>query len=70
MAVGAGIGVVSSVVGLYLSYHADVAASAAVVLTATVLFLVTFLFSPRRGILSLRRPSILMKAEEGYGSPR
>jgi manganese/iron transport system permease protein len=70
MAVGAGIGIVSSVVGLYLSYHADVAASAAVVLTATVIFLVTFLLSPRRGILSLRRPSILMKAEEGYGSPR
>jgi ABC-type Mn2+/Zn2+ transport system permease subunit len=69
MAVGAGIGVVSSVVGLYLSYHADVAASAAVVLTATVLFLVAFLLSPRRGILGLRRPSILTKAEEGYGSP-
>jgi len=69
MAVGAGVGVVSSVVGLYLSYHADVAASAAVVLTATVLFLVTFLFSPRRGILASRRPSILMEAEEGYGSP-
>lgn len=70
MVVGTGIGVVSSVVGLYLSYHADVAASAAVVLTATVLFLLTFLFSPRRGILGLRRPSILMKAEESYGSPR
>ena len=70
MAVGAGIGVMSSLVGLYLSYHADVAASAAVVLTATVLFLVTFLFSPRRGILGLRRPSILMQAGEGYGSPR
>jgi manganese/iron transport system permease protein len=70
MVVGAGIGVVSSVVGLYLSYHADVAASAAVVLTATVLFLVTLLFSPRRGILGSHRPSILMKTEEGYGSPR
>ena len=70
MAVGAGVGVVSSVVGLYLSYHADVAASAAVVLTATVLFLATFLLSPRRGILGLRRPSILTKAEEGYGGPR
>jgi len=69
MAVGAGVGVVSSVVGLYLSYHADVAASAAVVLTATVLFLLTFLLSPRRGILGLRRPSILTKAEEGYGGP-
>jgi manganese/iron transport system permease protein len=70
MVVGAGIGIVSSVVGLYLSYHADVAASAAVVLTATVLFLVTFLLSPRRGIIGLRQPSILTKAEEGYGSPR
>jgi manganese/iron transport system permease protein len=70
MVVGAGVGVVSSLVGLYLSYHADVAASAAVVLTATVLFLLTFLFSPRRGILGLRRPSLLMEAEEGYGSPR
>ena len=69
MAVGAGVGVVSSVVGLYLSYHADVAASAAVVLTATVIFLLTFLLSPRRGILGLRRPSILTKAEEGYGGP-
>jgi manganese/iron transport system permease protein len=70
MAVGAGVGVVSSVVGLYLSYHADVAASAAVVLTATVLFLLTFLLSPRRGILGLRQPSILTEAGEGYGSPR
>jgi len=70
MAVGAGIGVVSSLVGLYLSYHADVAASAAVVLTATVLFLLTFLLSPRRGILGLRQPSILTEAGEGYGSPR
>jgi len=70
MAVGAGVGVVSSLVGLYLSYHADVSASAAVVLTATVLFLLTFLFSPRRGILGLRRPSILMEAGEGYDNPR
>jgi len=70
MAVGAGVGVVSSLVGLYLSYHADVSASAAVVLTATVLFLLTFLFSPRHGILGLRRPSILTEAGEGYGNPR
>jgi hypothetical protein len=58
------------VVGLYLSYHADVAASAAVVLTATALFLVTFLFAPRRGIIGSRQPSILTKPEEGYSSPR
>ncbi len=70
MAVGAGVGALSSLVGLYVSYHADVATSAAVVLTATVLFLLAFLFSPRRGLLWVRRPSILTKAEEGYGSPR
>jgi manganese/iron transport system permease protein len=70
MAVGVGVGVVSSLVGLYLSYHADVSASAAVVLTATVLFLLTFLFSPRHGILGLRRPSIVVEAGEGYGSSR
>jgi ABC-type Mn2+/Zn2+ transport system permease subunit len=70
MAVGVGVGIVSSLVGLYLSYHADVSASAAVVLTATVLFLLTFLFSPRRGILGLRRPSIVAEAGEGYGSSR
>jgi len=69
MAVGACVGVLSSLVGLYLSYHADVAASAAVVLTATVLFLLTFLLSPRRGILGSRPPSILTEAGEGYGSP-
>jgi manganese/iron transport system permease protein len=69
MTVGAGAGILSSVVGLYLSYHADVAASAAVVLTATVLFLLAFLFSPRRGILTSRPPSILMGAGEGSGGP-
>jgi ABC-type Mn2+/Zn2+ transport system permease subunit len=69
MAVGAGVGVLSSVVGLYLSYHADVAASAAVVLTATVLFLLAFLLAPRRGILTSRPPSILVGAGGGRGSP-
>ncbi len=51
MAVGAVFGVLSSFAGLYLSYHADVAASAAVVLSATFFFLLAFLFSPRQGLL-------------------
>lgn len=59
MAVGAVFGVLSSLTGLYLSYHADVAASAAVVLTATVLFLLAFLFSPRQGLLWLRRRALI-----------
>ncbi len=50
MLVAAGLGVISSVAGLYLSYYLNVASGAAVVLVATGLFLVTFILSPRRGI--------------------
>ena len=45
------IGVLSSIIGLYISYYANVASGAAIVLTATVIFLIIFLFSPRRGII-------------------
>jgi manganese/iron transport system permease protein len=56
MGVSAAIGAVSSLVGLYLSYYLNIASGAAVVLTATVLFLVAFLAAPRKGYLwRLRR---------------
>ena len=55
MAVGALVGVLSSLVGLYIAYYADVAASAAIVLTATGFFLLAFLFAPGRGLLWQRR---------------
>jgi ABC-type Mn2+/Zn2+ transport system permease subunit len=58
MALGAVVGAVSSVVGLYVSYYADVASGAAIVLTATVLFLLAFLFSPRRGLLAAVRAPV------------
>jgi ABC-type Mn2+/Zn2+ transport system permease subunit len=58
MALGAVVGAVSSVVGLYISYYADVASGAAIVLTATVLFLLAFLFSPRRGLLAAVRAPV------------
>jgi manganese/iron transport system permease protein len=51
MMVSALIGAVSSVVGLYLSFYLSVASGAAVVLTATVIFLLAFLFAPARGLL-------------------
>jgi manganese/iron transport system permease protein len=58
MALGAVVGAVSSLVGLYVSYYAEVASGAAIVLTATVLFLLAFLFSPRRGLVAgLRTPA-------------
>jgi ABC-type Mn2+/Zn2+ transport system permease subunit len=51
MAVSAVVGAGSSVVGLYLSFYVNVASGAAVVLTATGIFLVVFLLAPRRGVL-------------------
>jgi len=49
MALGAAIGSACSVAGLYIAWHADVSASASIVLTATGLFALAFLFSPSRG---------------------
>jgi ABC-type Mn2+/Zn2+ transport system permease subunit len=51
MAVSAAIGAFSSIAGLYLSFYISVASGAAVVLIATGIFLVVFLFAPRRGVV-------------------
>jgi len=55
MALSAAIGAVSSIAGLYISYYANVASGAAVVLTATFFFLLAFFFAPQRGMLSRMR---------------
>lgn len=49
MIIGAVIGAVSSVAGLYLSFYINVASGAAVVLVCTLFFILAFLFAPRRG---------------------
>jgi ABC-type Mn2+/Zn2+ transport system permease subunit len=49
MLVAAAIGAFSGVAGLYLSYYANVASGPAIVLACTALFLLAFLFSPRKG---------------------
>ncbi len=41
------VGVVSTVVGLYASFYFDLAAGPSIVLTAVVLLIVSFIFSPR-----------------------
>ena len=51
MAVSALIGGFSSLAGLFASYYLNVASGAVIVLTATILFLLAFLFAPRRGML-------------------
>jgi ABC-type Mn2+/Zn2+ transport system permease subunit len=50
MALAALIASLSGVVGLYLSYYLSIASGAAIVLTATLLFFIAFLFAPQRGI--------------------
>ena len=55
MLVSAGIGAVSSLIGLYLSYYLNIVSGSAIVLVATVFFLAVFLFEPRRGLLWKKR---------------
>jgi ABC-type Mn2+/Zn2+ transport system permease subunit len=51
MALSALFGAFSSLTGLFASYYLNVASGAAIVLTATILFLLAFLFSPSRGFI-------------------
>ncbi len=51
MVVGAILGAASSLIGLYVAWHADLSASASIVLSATTLFLLTFALAPRRGLV-------------------
>jgi manganese/iron transport system permease protein len=50
MVIAAIIGAFSSIAGLYFSFYVNVASGAAVVLIATIIFLLVFLFAPARGI--------------------
>lgn len=51
MVIAAAIGAFASVAGLYASFYINVASGAAVVLIATMIFLLVFLFAPGRGAL-------------------
>ena len=48
----ASIGAMSGILGLFISYHQDVAAGGTIVLVATALFTVTWLFSPAHGVIT------------------
>ena len=45
------IGAFSSIAGLYISFYINIASGAVVVLTASVIFLIVFLFAPRNGLV-------------------
>ena len=52
--VAVAIAVVSTIVGLYVSFYANVASGAAIVLIETVLFAIALVLSPRSGMLRSR----------------
>jgi manganese/iron transport system permease protein len=51
MVVAAVIGAFSSLAGLYLSFYVNVASGAAIVLVATAIFVLAYLFAPGRGVV-------------------
>ncbi|MGB7537758.1 MAG: metal ABC transporter permease [Anaerolineales bacterium] len=51
IAISALCGFLSGVIGLYASFYLNIASGAAVVLSATALFLLAFFLSPRKGVL-------------------
>jgi ABC-type Mn2+/Zn2+ transport system permease subunit len=51
MLLGALIGALSSVLGLYLSFYVNVASGASIVLVATAIFAIIFVVAPQRGVL-------------------
>jgi ABC-type Mn2+/Zn2+ transport system permease subunit len=57
MVAGATVGALSAIIGLYLSFYANIASGAAIVLVCTGFFIFAFLFAPGKGVLwaSLRQ---------------
>jgi ABC-type Mn2+/Zn2+ transport system permease subunit len=51
MAMSAACGGLSALIGLFLSFHVNIASGAAVVMTATSFFILAYLLAPQRGIL-------------------
>jgi ABC-type Mn2+/Zn2+ transport system permease subunit len=51
MAVAAAIGAFSGLAGMYLSFYANIASGAAIVLIASAIFLLGYLLTPQRGVL-------------------
>jgi ABC-type Mn2+/Zn2+ transport system permease subunit len=60
MAIAALIGSFSGIVGLYISYYANIASGAAIVLVATAIFIITFVLVPQRRVLSARGKNLIV----------
>lgn len=64
LAVAAGVSIGSSVLGVYLSFHADLSTGGTIVVCEAVMFTLAYLFSPSQGIVmrTRRRRALLAKA--------
>jgi manganese/iron transport system permease protein len=63
MVLSSAIGAASGVIGLYISFHNDVAAGGTIVLVATALFGIVWLLAPEHGFLASRLPRRVQTAE-------
>ena len=66
MAYSVAVGLIATVLGLYLSFYADLPSGPSIVLVATGLFLLALLFSPIKGIL-WRRNALPSPSQEPAG---
>ena len=66
MAYSVAVGLIATVLGLYLSFYADLPSGPSIVLVATGLFLLALLFSPIKGIL-WRRNALPSPSQEPTG---
>lgn len=62
LAISATVGVASTVLGTYLSYHLDAATGGCIVCVLAVLFLTAYLFAPRHGLFGRRRSAATAQA--------
>lgn len=68
MMLGAIIGVISSIAGMYISYYLNVPSGAAIVLVVSSLFVLALLLSPSQGILT--RPNTVRNSARIFRSLR
>ena len=66
MACSVAVGLIATVLGLYLSFYANLPSGPSIVLVATGLFLLALLFSPIKGIL-WRRNNLSSPSQEATG---
>ncbi|WP_328391098.1 metal ABC transporter permease [Nocardia sp. NBC_00416] len=56
---------VCAVIGLYVSYYADTASGATIVLAQGVVFTVVYLFAPRQGLIGSRLAAVRRRGRDG-----